>query len=214
MAISTLEDILLGEFFNLEVVTLGNHLCYLGIPFGHLVGNSDLELHILVVDDIVFHGLDMLGVIWIVVYCRHRAKLVKAPGKHSLGVEISKAERSDNLRHTLGLAIVLNSLEQGCRHFSVIDKVYPSKAHALAIPTLVGLMVDDGGNASDYLARLVGKVIFSLAEVEGRITVVAKSVVIVAIKSRHIILIAFVQVIMELYEGLQVFLGLDLPDFY
>jgi hypothetical protein len=92
--------------------------------------------------------------------------------------------------HAFLAAIVFDSLEQRARHLDVVDEVYPSEAHVLAVPALVGTVVDDGCHTAHQASIAIGKVVFGFAEVEGGIAVAAQSVEFIAVEVGHVIGVA------------------------
>ena len=75
-------------------------------------------------------------------------------------------------------------------------------------------MIDNGSDATCQLAVLIGKIILSFAELERCVLVLAQSIHVVAEKIRHIIFVAFVEVVMKVNERLQILLAFDLFNFY
>ena len=80
-------------------------------------------------------------------------------------------------------------------------------------PTLVSLLVDYSCNTTYYIAVFIGKEILSLTEIKGRILVRRECVYLVAMQIGHIVFVASIQVVMELYESLQLLFVLDLYNF-
>ena len=75
---------------------------------------------------------------------------------------------------------------------------------------LIGLMVDDGGHAPYQPAIPVSQIILGLAEIKSRVVILAQGVEIVTEQSWRIILVALIQLVMEINESGQVFLCLYL----
>ena len=156
----------------------------------------------------------MLRIIGVVIDGGHRTQLVEALDEHSLRVEIREAQRTDDFCHSLLLGIVLYSLEQSAAHLDVIHKVDPTEANALSLPTLIGLMIDDCCYTTHHLSLLVSQEILSLAEVEGGIFLLVQHEHIVAEQVGRIILVTFVEVVVELHECLQISSCLNSFYFY
>ena len=74
-------------------------------------------------------------------------------------------------------------------------------------------MVDDSSNATCQFSILIGKIILCLAELERSVLVLAQGIHFVAEKIRHIVFVAFVEVVVEVDERLQILLAFDLFNF-
>ena len=96
----------------------------------------------------------------------------------------------------------------------VVDEVEPAEAHAPAVPTLVGAVVDDGRHASHDLAVAQGKVALGVAELERGILVLAEILHLVGIEVGHIVGIVLVKVVMEFDESVEFATRLHLLNFY
>ena len=122
----------------------------------------------------------MLGVVGVIIYGGHSAHLVVSLDEHSLWVHICEAQWADDFCHTLLAAPLFGGIKQRLTHLDIIDEIYPSEAQTLALPLLVGAMIDDCGYASGHLTILVSQEILSLAELEGCILVLTQGVHVVA----------------------------------
>ena len=60
----------------------------------------------------------------------------------------------------------------------------------MAVPALVGTVVDDGCHTAYQASIAIGKVVFGFAEVEGGIAVAAQSVEFIAVEVGHVIGVA------------------------
>ena len=192
LAHATFEDFFLRQRAYVQVVALHNHLRDLHHLLWHLFGYVDLELHVVVVFLPAAQLFHVLWVVGIVIDGSHGAEFVEAEGKHALGVEVGEAQRAYHLGHAFFASELLDCFEQGAAHFQVVDEVNPSESHALALPTLVGTVVDDGCHASHEFPFLVGEVVFCLTEFESGIFILAQRVHVVAEKRRCIVGIACV----------------------
>lgn len=192
LTITALENIFLGKLAHMQIVSFLYHGSNLGVFLGHGIRHDELVLYVLVVDLVAIESLYMLGIIGIVVDGGHGAQLVESPGKHAFRIHISKAKRTYHIVHSLRLAIVFYSLQKSLGHFTVVDEVDPAKTHRLAVPSLVGLVVDDSSDTTRQLSVLIGKKIFGLAKLKSGIAVLAEGIHFVAEQVGHIILVALV----------------------
>ena len=198
----------------MQIVALLYHRRYLGILLWYRLWHHHLKFHVFIVHLVALQCLDVLWIVRIIVDGRHSAQLVESPGEHSLWVHVGEAQWPHHILHALSLAIVFYGLHQGLGNLAVVDKVDPSEAYGFAAPLIVGLMIDNGSDASCYLAVLIGKIVLCFTKVESCVSVLAQSIHIVAKEIRHVILVAFVEVVMEVDERLQVLLVFDLFNFY
>ena len=97
---------------------------------------------------------------------------------------------------------LLNSVKKGTRHLNIVNKVNPTKTHAALLPTLVCLLVDYRCYTTYHLAVFIGKEILGFAELKSGILVLRQRGYFVAMQIGHIIFVAAIKVIMELYERL------------
>ena len=214
LAHALLEDLLLRRGAHVEVVALHDHLRDLHHLLGNLLGHVDLVFHVVVVFLVSYQPLDVLRVVGIVVERGHGAQLVESVGQHALGVHVGEAQRANHLGHALAASVVFHGLHQGFRHFGVVYEVDPSEAHTLALPLLVGVVVDDGGHAAYHLSVFVSDVIFSLAKLERRVLVLVQRVHVVAEQVGGIIFVPLVKVVAELHKGFQVLARGHFLDFH
>jgi hypothetical protein len=91
--------------------------------------------------------------------------------QEAFAVHVGEAEGTLDLRGALGAAPRDDRVDERLRHVEVLDEVDPSEADGLLLPFLVGLVVDDGGDAADDFPVPPGQIQFPLAEREGRILV-------------------------------------------
>ena len=124
----------------------------------------------------------MLHVIRIVVVDIHGGFLFEALYQQSLTVHICKSQRTGYLCHAFLLAPSDHLVHQGTAYLHVVDEIEPAKTDLLAIPALVGAMVDDGSDTSHHLPVLESHEIVCLTEVKACVTVVAQGVHLVRIK--------------------------------
>ena len=156
----------------------------------------------------------MLRIVGIVVGSSLSAELVVAFEEHSFGVHVGESERTNDFLHSFLLAVVFYSLEQGCRHLDVVDEVDPSEAHRLALPLLVGAVVDDGSHTTYHLAVAERHEILCLAEVEGCILVLTKGPHLVEVEVGHVVSITFIEVVMKINELAKVAARLNFLNLY
>ena len=156
----------------------------------------------------------MLGIVGIVVYGSHCSELVETFSEHTFGVHIGEAEWSYHLCHAVCTAVVFNGLQQGCRNLTVVYEVNPTETYRLAIPTLVGAVVDDGCHTSYEASILVSHIVFGIAELECCILVLAQGVHLIGVEVGHIVVVALIKVIMKFNESLEVATRLNLTNFY
>ena len=181
-------DLLLTEnlttlgMHRMEVITLHHQFGYLSEFLRHtLFGHNDFIFHIVVILLPAAKLFNVLGIIGIIIYRGHRSHLIEAFNKHTFRIHISKSQRADNLCHPLLTSPFLNCIEEGLTHLDVIDEIHPSETHTLALPLLVGPMVDDAGNTPYQLAILIGHEILGLAELESSILILAQRMDLVAV---------------------------------
>ena len=209
-----LEHFFLRCCAHVEVVAFHYHLRDFHHLLGNLIRHIDFVFHIVVVLHVSAQPLDVFRVVGIVVERGHSAQFLEAVGQHSLRVHIGKAKWPYHLRHPFLAAIVFHCLHQGFRNFRIIDEVNPTKAHTLALPFLVGVMVDDSSHAASHLPVLVGDIVLGLAKLESSVLLLVQRVHVVAEQVRGIIFVSFVKVVVELHKLLQVPSGGHLLDFY
>ena len=214
LSILPLVHVFLGYLLDLQIIAFANHLGYLGIFLGHFVGYVHLVLHVVVVFFPSLQLLHVFGVIGIVVDGELCAHVFKAVGEHTLAVHIGKAQRSHYLVHAALFAPLLHGVQQRLAHLYVVDKVYPAKAHTLTVPFAVGSVVDDGCHASHHLALFVCQEVVGLAKLKGGVLVLVQGKHLVAIQIGHCVLTITIQVVIKLYESVQISFAGYLSYFY
>ena len=151
------EDVLLGEFLDLQVVAFHHHLRYLHELLGHaFLRHIELVLHVVVVLFVTLHLFHQLGVVGEVILRSHAAELLESACEHALGVHVGESQRTDDLLHAVAATKVLDGSEQCAQHVDVVNKVKPPEAHCRAVPLFVVAVVDDGSHASHHLVVAVG----------------------------------------------------------
>ena len=75
-------------------------------------------------------------------------------------------------------------------------------------------MVDDACYTPHHPIVANGQKILGFAELEGSIAILAQRMQLVAVQVGGIVLVATIQVVVELDEGIKVLLGVDFPNFY
>ena len=199
----------------MQVIALHHHLGYLAELLGHaLLGNDELVFHIVVVLDEATQPFDVLGIVRIIVDSGHCTQLVEALDQHALRIHIGKAQGTYYLGHALGTPPLLDSFEQGPAHLNIVDEVNPAETYTIALPTVVGTMIDDACYATHHPVVLIGQEIFGLAELKGGILVFAQCMLLVSIQVGGVVLIATIQVVMELNEGIEVLFAGNFPYLY
>ena len=144
----------------------------------------------------------MLRIIRIIVNSCHRRELVEAFDQHSLCVHIRKAQRAFDQRHTALTPPSHHCIDQGATHVFVIDKVYPTEAHTLSVPLLIGTMINDGSYSSHQLIVFVCEEILGFTEVESCVFVFAQRVHLIAEQVWRIVFVTLVQIVMQVDERL------------
>ena len=210
---SALEDILLGKLAHMQIISFLNHHRNLGVLLRHLIRHHNLELHVFVIHLETLQSLDVLRIVSVIVDGRHGAELVESPDEHTLRVHIGKSKRTYHILHAFLAAIFLNGIQKSLRNLTVVDEVNPSESDGFLSPLAVCLMVDDSSNATCQLSILIGKIILCLAELERSVLILAQGIHFVAEKIRHIVFVAFVEVVVEVDERLQILLVFDLFNF-
>ena len=88
-AIASLEHVFLSKFAHVQIVALLYHPGYLGVLLGYGFGHFQVVLHVVVVLTPASQALHVL--VGVVIDGGHGAQLVKAEGKHALGIHVGKA---------------------------------------------------------------------------------------------------------------------------
>ena len=202
LSISFLEHLVASKLLDMEIISLLYHTGNLGIFLWHLIRHIHLVFHIIVVLLPTSKLLHVLGIVGIIIYGGLSAKLVESPCKHTLGVHIRESKRPYSLLHTVLPTPILYSGKKGTRHFDVVDEIYPSEAHSTLSPALVGFLVYNSSHTACYLTILIGKEILGFAELKSGILILRQCINLIAMQIGHIVLIAAIKVIMELYERL------------
>ena len=208
-----MENILLGKLAHMQIVTLLDHHRNLGVLLRYGIRHHDLELHVLVIHLKPFQSLDVLRIVRVIVDSRHSTQLIESPGKHTLRIHIGKSKRTYHILHTFLFTILFHSIQESLRNLTVVDEVYPSEANGFLSPLIVCLVVDDSSDATCQLSILIGKIILCLAELERSVLILTQGIHFVAEKIRHIVFVAFVEVVVEVDERLQILLAFDLFNF-
>ena len=156
------------ELANMQIIALGYNLRYAAVLFGYGIGHIYLHLHPVgtLAQPEAFHVLRIVG---IVVDGGHGRELVKALHKHTLSVHVGKAKGAFYLGHAALLAPLFYGVDKGCAHLHVVNKVYPAKAHRLAVPRLVGTTVDNGSHAAHYFTIAQSQKVVGFTKLEGGI---------------------------------------------
>ena len=186
------KNFLLGRFPYMQVVTLHNQLGNLHHFIGYFIRHVNLKLDVVVILLITTPFLHMFWIIWIVVYRSHCSQLVKTKSEHSFWIEIRKAQRSDHFRHPFALSVFFYGLHQGRTNLQVVNKVYPSKANTLAIPLLIGTMVDNGGNPTDNTSILTSDETFCFTKFKRGILILAQRTHIITEEIGYVVFVAFI----------------------
>ena len=197
----------------MQIVTFLNHHRNLSVLLRHLIRHHNLELHVFVVHLETLQSLDVLRIVSVIIDGRHGAELVESPDEHTLRVHIGKSKRTYHILHTFLFTILFHSIQESLRNLTVVDEVNPSEANGFLSPLIVCLMVDDSSDATCQLSILIGKIILCLAELERSVLILAQGIHFVAEKIRHIVFVAFVEVVVEVDERLQILLAFDLFNF-
>ena len=215
LAVSVLAVYLIAlQLLHLQVVALLDHLCDGSILLRHFLRHVELILHVVVVFLPSAHAIHVLWIVGVVVCRSLSAKLVVTVEEHSLGVHIGETERTDNLLHTFRLAVVFYCLEECFRHFDIVNEVDPTEANRLALPFLVGTVVDDSSHTTHSLTVAVCHEVLSLAEVEGCILVLTEGVHLIEVEVGHVVRITFIEFVVEIDKLAQVAARLNFLNLY
>jgi hypothetical protein len=84
----------------------------------------------------------------------------------------------------------------------------------MTIPALIGTTIDDGSYSPNDLLVLVGQKILGLTTFERRVLIATEGSHLVAIQKRYCVLIATIQIVVELDELLEFLLGVYLSNLY
>ena len=211
-SIALLENLVASKNADVEIEAFLHQSSYLGVFLGYGIGHDELKLHVVVVllpTSKLFHEL---GIVGIVIDGGHRSELIKAIGKHTLGVEVCEAEGTDNLRHASLTTKLSDRIKQCTRHINIVHHVYPPETHAFALPAGVSTAVNDRCHTAHNTPLAIGKEIIGLAKVKSGILILRQRVHIVAEKRGHIVGIALVQIVMEVYKMAQIAAGSHFLD--
>ena len=154
----------------------------------------------------------MLRVVRVVIHCGHRTQTVEALDEHTLAVKVGKAQRALYLMEPMLTRPPLGSGEESIHHLGIIDEVDPAEACSLLPPLLVGSLVLYYSDAAHHLAVAIGKEIVGIAELEGRIAVLAECIHSIIKELGYIVRRLLVQFIREIDKQLQ--LSVVLYSFY
>ena len=170
---------------------------------GDGVGYVDFEFHPVGVflESQAFH---VCGVVGIVVDGGHGAQLVESFYQHAFGIHVGEAQGALDVGHAPFASPLFDGADQCFGHFCVVREVYPSEAHFLFAPCLVGAVVDDGGHASHQLAVFVGQEVVGFAKLESGVFLFAECAQHVVVEVGHGVGIVFVQFVVEADEPLEV----------
>ena len=105
-------------------------------------------------------------------------------------VHIGESPRAMHLGASVLLAPVRNGSDQGAQHFFVFDEVEPAETDDVL--GIVGLVVDDSGDASHDFVVTVSQEAVGLAEVVGSVFLGVEGIVFVAFKGGYPIRAVFV----------------------
>jgi hypothetical protein len=110
---------------------------------------------------------------------------------------------------------ILHGSKQCTQYLLVVDEVEPSEAHAGTIPLFVIAAIDYSSHATHHATITQGKVVFCVTEFKGGVRVFqerAERAYLVKVQVWRVVLVATVQVIVQLDELLQ--LAFRLYSFY
>ena len=108
--------------------------------------------------------LHVLGIIRIVVDCRHGAELVKSFYQHTFCIEVGKSQWALDVCHAFGFAPFFYGFQQCRRYFYVIDEIYPAETYIFFIPFLIGFMVDNGCYTAYQFIIFISQKVFGLTK--------------------------------------------------
>ena len=197
-----------------QVKALRYHLCDACKLIRNLLRYPDHALHVVVVLAEAAHALDMLRVVAVVVMGIHRGQGVEALHEHSFAIGVGKAHRSYHLEHTPLGSPLLHGLYQCLAYCQIIDEIEPSEAHDPLSPSLVSLMVDDGGHTAHHLVFFVSQEVISLTVLERCVLLFAQVVEFIEMQIGHIVGVVAVKIISELDECFQVLSRFNFFNFH
>ena len=196
--VALFQEFLARELVHLQVIAAAYHLGNLSELLGNALGHLHLALHPVVVFLETAYLLHVTGIVVVVIVGVGGGIFAESLDEHAFAVGIGKAHRTNHLVHAPLASPLGNGVEQRLRHLDIVDEIEPSEAHALGLPTLVGLAVDDGSHAPHGLSVAVGHEIVGLAVVERSVLVVAQRKFLVTVEIRHIVRVVTVKIISEL----------------
>ena len=152
----------------------------------------------------------MFWIVWIVVVCGHGAYFVESLYEHSFSVEVDESHRSLHGVHSACLSPFCHCVEQFRADIIVVDEVYPSESHVECVPRLVCAVVDDGSDSSDCFPVSFSSEELEVAELECGVFLWREGRFQVDVEFWYGVWVAFVEVVVELYETVEVFVCLYL----
>ena len=139
------------------------------------------------------HSLQVIVIIRVIVNQAHGAQPVVAGNKHTLRVEIGKAQRTDYRFHSIFAAEFINSLHQGIRHLTVINEVIPAETDFFMFPLIVSFEIDYRSYTSYKFSVFIGQIQRRFAKLLRCPLFLIKSIHLIKNQRRNIIRIVLVE---------------------
>ena len=155
----------------------------------------------------VAHSLEVLRVVGGIVDGGHRTPEVKILDKHAFLVEVGDSQRPLNTSHSALCTPAFHCLQEGCSNFAVVHHLYEAEAHTFLLPLRIGMLVDDGGNASDRYTIAIGHKRLDFTKLQASIVTRTEGVAHIGIKIRYILRVIGIDTTRQRDKIVHVFTG-------
>ena len=126
--------------------------------------------------------------------------MVESLDEQTLLIEIGKAYGAVQLVHTLASTPFCYGVKKSLEYLVIINEIKPAEAALLDIPRLIGAMVDDAHDATNYFTITVCHIGNIFAHLECGIFLGIKGIDLVKEYRRAVVRIALVEVDAELHK--------------
>ena len=197
VAVLTYELFGVLDLIDADVTALLHYLRYARHLLRHFLRAGDEHLHPvrIFLQSVSVH---MLDVIRVVIERGEWCYVLEALEQQSLMIPVGKAYGAVHFRHSTLFAPGGYSIQEGTTDFEVVDEVHPAEAHMLHVPSLVGFLVDERCDTTDYLTLAVSKEKLEVTKVHRGVLLAVKHRQLVQKEWRAIIRAVLIQVVGEL----------------
>ena len=155
-------------------------------------------------------SLHMLRIIRIIIDGDHRTCLVEVIHQHPLLIEIKYPHRTLDVLHASLSSPLFHRSKQGFRDIAVVNKLDKAEAHIPCLPFLVGMAVDDSGDATHNSALpIICHKRLHLREFKSRILFGIKRIAHIRFHIGHVIRTSLIKPFRKLDEIVHFMLGLN-----